>query len=500
MLKKFGRYEILEHIADGGMASVNKAYDPILGRKVALKIVKASLLEANQVYAKMFLEEAATMGNLEHPHILPVYDYGYSENKDHSPFVVTRLVKNGSLHDYLQNESMTSMQVIWLTERIASAIDYFHHQGIMHRDLKPSNILIADQTHPYITDFGLTHVPEELRNSHTGSPFFISPEQWLGDVDNYRSDLFSFGLIIFFCFTGLYPVPEGMNTKYNPKIKEYRINPNMSQIRSIREHLPHLPIGVELVLDRLTRYDPNERYATASEAAEALRQSFQSGQKDIKGKVFISYAHKDAEYVHRLAEQLALINIDIWIDKNIQPGSNWDRNIESVLEAADKMLLILSPAAVASDNVHDEWSYFLEEGKEIYPLVYETCDIPFRLRRKQYITSSQDILADVSKVIDILAGGIPTKIPSYLDDVDQNLSENEESTPFEQAQSIEDNVQHLQLSTNAYIPKYSEVLDMYNQMRNEDGITHVLDASGVSRPIDEVITEFKKRMQNSKDD
>jgi serine/threonine protein kinase len=238
-----------------------------------------------------------------------------------------------------------------------------------------------------------------------GTPIYMAPEQIKDETTSSAVDLYAFGIIILECFTGQQPFPiDNLNRTFYLKLQ-----PELGQY-SARRHRPELPMGVDVVIDRLTRTDPAERYPSAQAAIDELTRAFYSGQASIEGKVFVSYARKDQDYVHDLARQLRSIGVDIWIDQDIAPGTNWDHHIEDALAACDKMLLILSPAAVASENVHDEWSYFLERGKAVYPFVYQPCEMSFRLRRRQFITSTGDTLNDVAKIVDVLAGGIPTAL------------------------------------------------------------------------------------------
>lgn len=490
-----GRYEVKSQIAEGGMSFIYRAYDPMLRREVALKVIKKWLVYQSKDFQKMFEEEVASMAGLEHPNILPVYDYGYFQE---NPFCVFRLIEGGTLDSVLRKRKFSVKEVVRLIERLASAIDFFHGHGVVHRDLKPANILLGEQDHPYITDFGLAFIPSSLETVTTGSPFYMAPEQWQNQKTDHRADLFSFGIIIFQCFTGHYPIPKGFDISSAPHIKEYRINHINKQLPSIRDLAPNLPIGIEIVLDRLTRYDPDERFASATEAAEALVHALFSGQYAIDGKVFISYSRKNADYVQALAKELLNIGIDIWIDNNIEPGSLWDQRIEQALEECDKMLVVLSPDAVKSENVRDEWSYFLEKDKEVYPLLYKDCEIPFRLRRRQYIVATGDTFIDTSKVIDILAGGTPTRLTIDSEDHYDDRSKDLSPQDIPQSKMISE-VQFLTMETGAAFGGIQKTIQFLRQQK-ESGIEYVdaLDRYGQPvgiRHIDDCIRELEELEQ-----
>jgi hypothetical protein len=175
---------------------------------------------------------------------------------------------------------------------------------------------------------------------------------------------------------------------------------------SVRTVRPDVPLGVDVVLDRLTRPEPGERYPSGAAAVEDLTRALYSGGDAIAGTVFITYAREDSVYTHDLARRLRGIGIKLWIDQDIAPGAKWDRSVEEALRTSDRMLVVMSPAAVASENVADEWSYFLEHAKAVYPLVKQPCELPPRLHRRQYLTSTGDVATDLARVVEMLAGGV----------------------------------------------------------------------------------------------
>jgi serine/threonine protein kinase len=397
-----GRYQIVERIETGTLAEVWSAHDAILDRKVAVKIGWRSEDGQNPFNDReLFRREAQIAAKLEHPHLLPVYDFG--EHDDYL-YLVARYF-NETLRNRLGGQTLPSLTTLRLLQQLADAIDHLHQQGqITHGNLKPSTIVLDSQAgklHPYISDFGIAAIGV----TNVGTPIYMAPEQLKDEETTTAVDLYAFGVIILECFTGQTPFAEANINR----IFYLKLQPE-PQMYSARRHRPELPMGVDVVIDRLTRTNPQERYPTAQAAVDELTRAFYTGKSNIEGKVFISYARKDQDYVHGLARQLRNIGIDIWIDQDISPGANWDHHIETALALCDKMLLILSPAAVASENVHDEWSYFLEHGKAVYPFVYQPCEMSFRLRRRQFMTSTGDTLNDVAKIVDILAGGIPTSL------------------------------------------------------------------------------------------
>jgi serine/threonine protein kinase len=420
------RYRIKSKIRQGQSNLVWLAHDEILTRDVVLKqrvsfrsddyepFKHLEVYDSHIDVQAVFENEARMLARLEHPHLLPIYDYGHHNDK---PFLVMRfLPKSQSIVDY-SNEygSMPVRDVLTLMQRLASAIDYLHAQGITHGDINPANILLGEQQHPYIYNLvvssALQAIADAKEENIVGTPPFMAPETYVGEPLAPPVDLFSLGVMLYQMFTGELPLGE----KLPLAIGQIRANQKGEELSiSVREHRPDLPIGVDIVINRLTRFDASERYASAQEAVDALNQVFYSGQGSVDGQIFISYARKDNDYVYTLARELRRIGLNIWIDQDISTGANWDKSIEEALKSCDKMLLIVSPASMLSENVQDEWSYFLEEGKAVFPFIYREAEMSFRLRRRQYISSSSDLLADVARIVDVLAGGNPSQISAEI--------------------------------------------------------------------------------------
>jgi serine/threonine-protein kinase len=149
---RLGSYELLEELGKGGMASVYRARQASMDRDVAIKVIHVSML--NDVGRERFQREARLVARLEHPHILPVYDF---DGNNDPPFIVMRYVPGGTLRDLLarNNELLPFNDILHWFKQIASALDYAHEQGIIHRDLKPSNIIIDGNGNAFLSDFGI---------------------------------------------------------------------------------------------------------------------------------------------------------------------------------------------------------------------------------------------------------------------------------------------------------------------------------------------------------
>lgn len=397
------RYVIQQLIREGVLHTYWLAFDQTLERPVTVKMIRSNVqFDAMGIdRLQAFRYDAATLAKLEHPHVLPVYDLG---DTDDYLYVITRYIEDSqSFTQSLQEQDWSNYEILQFVSRLASAVDFIHEKNIVHADLNPNNIVIGTQKHPYIGNFTVMSIMNVMREqnipTYAGTPGFTAPEILTSMEVTPSADLYSFGKLIFYAFTKSWP----------PKIPLI----TGESLPSVRKDQAQLPIGLDVVVDRLTRTSPEERYPTAMEAVDELTKVFYSGQSDIEGRVFISYARKDKDYVYTLAKELRRVGVNIWIDQDIEPGSNWDDSIENALNDCDMMLLIATPDSMASEYVTHEWSYVMGSGKPVYPFIPPFAvpdNIHPRLQRVQHIVGADDMLANISQIVDVLAGGTPTKL------------------------------------------------------------------------------------------
>jgi serine/threonine protein kinase/DNA-binding CsgD family transcriptional regulator len=260
--KTIGHYEILDAIGQGGMATVFRARQASVNRIVALKILPPQWMQDPTFYER-FQREVDIIAHLEHPHIVPTYDYG----KDNSvPYIVMRLVDGGSLAQRLERGPLSPADLEKPLSQVAHALTYAHQHGIVHRDIKPGNILLDKNGNAYLSDFGIAQVADsKLTGSNfVGTPAYMSPEQANGTTVDARSDIYALGIVIFECLTGRKPfeadTPVGVLVKHSHE-----------PIPSARSFVPGLPAGIEEVIMKATAKHPEERYPSA----EALSDAYQ---------------------------------------------------------------------------------------------------------------------------------------------------------------------------------------------------------------------------------
>ncbi len=264
--KTLGQYEILEEIGRGGMATVYRARQLSINRIVAVKVLPRHLLH-DPGFFERFEREVDVIAHLEHPHILPIYDYGKAEDM---PYIAMRYLAGGSMAQLIRRGQPRLEDLDRPFTQVAQALDYAHRQGIIHRDIKPGNIMLDEVGNAYLSDFGIARV---LGSNLTGSaiigtPAYMSPEQANGLPLDARSDIYALGVVLFELITGREPyqaeTPMALLLKH--------INEPMPPISAFR---PNVPPEVEQVIFKATAKDPGQRYSSAGDMArefsEALR-------------------------------------------------------------------------------------------------------------------------------------------------------------------------------------------------------------------------------------
>ncbi len=266
-MEKIGRYEIIRELGRGGMAVVYLARDPFMDREVAVKVLPSHLTVDPQFRAR-FQREAQVIAALDHPAIVPVYDFGEHEQR---LFIVMRYMAGGSLADRLKKQGSFSVEeTASLLDRIGRALDEAHQKGIVHRDLKPANILFDHRNQPSVGDFGIVKLSEATvaytGESIIGTPGYMSPEQARGDGDiDGRSDIYALGAIAYEMLTGRLPyqadTPVGLMMKHI-----------IEPVPNILDVKPGLPQSTAFTISKAMAKERGARFNTCSEIAKSLIQ------------------------------------------------------------------------------------------------------------------------------------------------------------------------------------------------------------------------------------
>ncbi len=277
---QLGPYRIEAQLGEGGMGVVYRALDTKLNRPVAVKFLSDDLADTGA--RRRFQREAQMASSLNHPHILTVYDAGEFEGRQ---YLVTEFVDGGTLKSWARAEKRTWRQMVELLVGVADGLAAAHQAGILHRDIKPENILVARNGYAKLADFGLAKLTEAIQDDATtltegrtrqgviiGSIPYMSPEQASGKPLDARSDIFSFGSVLFEMLAGRRPF-EGATSLEVLQAIIHRPAPPLAELR------PDLPVGLRMVVEKALDKDPAERYQTMREMVVDLRRlTRQSGE------------------------------------------------------------------------------------------------------------------------------------------------------------------------------------------------------------------------------
>ncbi len=270
--QSLGQFHLVERLGQGGMADVYKAYQPSLARYVAIKVIHSHLAGDGE-FLERFEREAIAVAGLHHPNIVQVFDF---VREDDLHYMVMEYIDGPTLEAELQahrdNEQLYPLaDAVSMFQSLASAIDYAHHQNVIHRDLKPANIMFTPARRVVLADFGIARlmsVPSfTTKNAVLGTPAYMSPEQAQAEPVDKRSDIYSLGVILYELVTGRVPYDSD-----NPvAILLQLVSESCPAPTSIN---PHLPLAVEQVVQTAMRADPDARFQSAGEMAQALQQAF----------------------------------------------------------------------------------------------------------------------------------------------------------------------------------------------------------------------------------
>ena len=259
------RYRLVHQIGKGGMAFVYEAYDQMLERPVAVKLLREDFLE-DAAFRERFKQEARSAANLSHPNIVTIYDFGFDEN---GLYIVMEYVQGTDLKTKIREKGIFTVEEgIPLVLQACAALGYAHRAGIVHCDVKPHNMLVTRDGCLKITDFGIARAlstidPQEKQEVVWGSPQYLSPEQAMGSAPTPASDVYSLGVVIYEMFTGRLP----FETDDPDELAALRINTDPTPPRLIN---PKIPVPLEQIILKVLSKEPSQRYRTADQLGRVL--------------------------------------------------------------------------------------------------------------------------------------------------------------------------------------------------------------------------------------
>ena len=271
--KHLGKYALARVLGRGGMAVVYAARDESLGREVALKVIRAELLE-DPAFLERFKREARAVATLVHPHILQIYELAEAQGLF---YFVTPIVAGGTLAERLRQGPATWEEAEGIARQLASALDYAHSRGVIHRDLKPSNVLLDGDGNVHLTDFGVAKLVQDSRGDATmagtliGTPTYMAPEALLGEKVDARADLYALGIIVFEMLAGR---PPFTGTTVHALMHAH-LSGERPSLRALR---PDVSWTTDQAFAKGLARSANERFNTARELVDAIFGPHASGQ------------------------------------------------------------------------------------------------------------------------------------------------------------------------------------------------------------------------------
>ncbi len=353
-------YELRDQLGTGGFGAVYRAYQPTIGREVAIKVILPGL--ANQAeFIRRFENEAQLVARLEHPHVTPLYDYWRDPE---GAYLVMRWLRGGSLREALANGPFSLKSAALLLDQIAGALSVAHRNNVIHRDVKPGNILLDEDGNAYLTDFGIAK-DLNLPGSHTqpdaimGSLDYISPEQARSEPITARTDIYSLGVTLYEVISGQHPFAEASTIE-----KLYKhINDPLPEILNIGS--PETASAINRVIQKATAKNPQHRYPDALAVAADFREAI--GLEHTQANVVELLTQREHEILHLIMEGLSnkeiaqrltvTLSTVKWYINQIYTKLGVRSRVQAMVRARELNLLVkpgeaASPSPIPTEDFH----------------------------------------------------------------------------------------------------------------------------------------------------
>src|SRR5215207_950901 len=260
-------------VGTGGFGAVYRARQAVVERGVAIKIIWPAFAN-HPNFIRRFEAEAQLVAGLEHPYIVPLYDYWRDPD---GAYIVMRYVRNGHLRHHMDGQPWPLRDLNRFLGQVSSALALAHRYGVVHRDIKPENILIDEELNAYLADFGIAQIVskglDEDEFSGMASPAYAAPEQIMGGIVSSQGDIYSLGIILYELLTGHHPFPE-LEELSGTELSDLRAKTRIPSLHVMR---PDLPAALDEVLQKATAIDPHHRYPDALSFAAAFQQATGQG-------------------------------------------------------------------------------------------------------------------------------------------------------------------------------------------------------------------------------
>jgi serine/threonine-protein kinase len=271
MAEYLGKYELLQILGKGAMGTVYEGFDPIIARRLAIKTVRLPDVgdaEAQEELAR-FKREAQAAGRLSHPNIVGVFDYGETPEL---AYIVMEFVDGTTLKHVLdKKERFQTSEIVRIMEGLLAGLQFSHERGVIHRDIKPANIMLTKSGEVKIADFGIARIESSSMTqagTMLGTPSYMSPEQFMGQTVDLRTDIYSSGVMLYQLLTGEKPFEGGLTAIMHKVLNTEPPPPSALSV--------NIPQAFDSVVQRAMAKRPQERFGSAGEFARALRDAFEN--------------------------------------------------------------------------------------------------------------------------------------------------------------------------------------------------------------------------------
>jgi serine/threonine protein kinase len=307
--ERLGRYRVLATLGAGGFGTVYRAFDETLQREVAIKVAKPHP-GCSQKETAYIVSEARIVASLDHPAIVPVYDSGWTESGQF--FIVCKFLDGSDLRKKLDRARPGFRETARLIATVAEALHYAHSRRLIHRDVKAGNILLDTNSRPYLTDFGLAlfAAQTDSEGAVAGTPAYMSPEQWAGEPLDGRTDIWSLGVVLYEMLASRLPFQGHNKIGLMSQIREGHYRP----LGSIDDRIPEALVNA---CHRCLAREPRDRFSTAEELADQLRQAFASNSRLSSGLPELRSLERSADglrvhaaFIQIMSDPGKLIGID----------------------------------------------------------------------------------------------------------------------------------------------------------------------------------------------
>ncbi len=348
-------YEVYEILGTGHVGIVFRAHQPVVGRDVAIKVILPEFANRPD-FIRRFENEARLVARLEHPHIVPLYDFWREPD---GAYLVMRWIRGGNLAATLKQGAWNLEPAVRMIEQISNALAMAHQQGVVHRDIKPANILLDQDGNAYLTDFGIaTMIWEGLddaneydpENDTSGSLGYISPEIVQGEPSTPLTDIYSLGIVLYEMLAGQHPFPDVQKNK----LIEKHLNEPIPSILKVR---PEIPVAIDEIIQQATAKNPDERFLDALSMAHALLQSLRE-KSQTEPEAFVAEQEATVRNPYKGLHPFQEVDAadffgrEVMISKLLSRMSSWEtQQTQKENEVAGRFLALIGPSGSGKSSI-----------------------------------------------------------------------------------------------------------------------------------------------------